>query len=60
MASKKNFDRNPRASENINATPAKTGEAAELTESDMDAVSGGTGHCATGKHFAEVKITARK
>jgi hypothetical protein len=32
----------------------------ELTGDELDAASGGTGHCATGKHLAEGRIIVRK
>jgi hypothetical protein len=32
----------------------------ELTSDELDAASGGAGHCATGKHLTEATITVRK
>jgi hypothetical protein len=62
MANKKPLERKPtdQKSKTASMSASETGANGELTDSDMDAVHGGTGHCATGKHFPEVQLTSRK
>lgn len=62
MANEKHIERKPadRTGKSASVSPSEISATGELTDSDMDAVNGGAGHCATGKHFAEATITHRK
>ena len=62
MTDKKHVERKAadQAGKRANEAASRISDGSALTDDEMNAASGGAGHCATGKHFDEVKITARK